>query len=573
MQSDSRMLYSSFFLLLFTYNHVLCEKDGDCPTWMYLNGSSQCVCGVDLNRAVICNPSVQQIQVRTCYMITYHPVHDETIAGHSFYACIRYQDVPQIYSSVSSNASRINHEICHQFNRRGLFCGSCEEGYSPLVYTYKLNCKTCTETDSLKNWFTFAAIAFVPVTVFYIFVLLFQFNVNSPSLHGYVLLAQLLTQTFSTKTLLAQLNTSNQLVTAPLITLQTLYSIWNLNFFRAVGPDICLRISTLNALSVEYVVAFYPMLLIIITYIVIELYSRGFRMILFVWRPFQLCSMYFRKEWNMKSSLVNVFATFLLLSYNRLLDISFSLLMFITAYNPRGKAVGRYLYYDSSKEFFGEEHCPFGILAILVLFFFNFVPFLLLLLYPMRWFQHYLNCFKLSSFALHIFVNSFTGCYKDGTEPGTRDCRYFAALFFLVRFANFLAISCTYDGYFFIVMLVIMVCFSTAFMSTRPYRSKFSHHNNTMTVFLMIGILLCSCSYGFTFTEISRPESSFSLLLFVFCFLTLPHIYIGFLVLKWVYVRVSWNRLHSKYAQSRERVSSSSSLSADFTVCSTYNSI
>ena len=77
----------------------------------------------------------------------------------------------------------------------------------------------------------------------------------------------------------------------------------------------------------------------------------------------------------MKSSLINVFATFLLLSYNRLFDISFSLLVYTTAYNPRGEAVCRYLYYDSSKKLFDEKHRLLEFLPFLYL--------LLLTLYPL----------------------------------------------------------------------------------------------------------------------------------------------------------------------------------------------
>ena len=338
---------------------------------------------------------------------------------------------------------------------------------------------------------TFVAFAFIPVTLFYLFVLLFKFNANSPSLHGFVLVAQLLSQTYITKTLLVDVSYPSKLELGAVLTVATLYSIWNLNFFRAFCLDICLSDSTLSAFSLEYVAAFYPMLLIVVTYFVAELHSRGVRLILLIWRPFQHRSVYFRKEWNMKSSLINVFATFLLLSYNRLLDISFSLLMYITAYNPRGEAVGRYLYYDSSKELFGKEHRPFGILAIFVLVTFNFVSFVLLLLYPMKWFQECLNFFKLSHFALHTFVDSFAGCYKDGTEPGTRDYRYFAAFFLLLRFVNYLVLMCTYDDYLQIVYLIIFVCFSIIFIPCQLYKSKFSHHNITTMVFLMVSIIFC----------------------------------------------------------------------------------
>lgn len=550
------------------------SADMSCPTWMYhSNGSAQCVCGVDMNTKVLCDPLLEQVKVSGCHMTTLDPSRNEVIAGYSFYRCVKYfNESAKFYFPVNSNTLQINFETCDQFNRDGAFCGACKEGFSPLVYSYKLHCKRYLETEVVWNWFTFLAIAFLPLTLFYIFILLFKFNVNSPSLHGFVLLAQMLTQTSSTKLLIAKFDNSHGLIQVAVLTLQTLYSVWNLNFFRAFSPDICFRISTLEALSLEYVIAFYPLFLIMTTYIGTELHSQGLRIIVLIWRPFQKCLNCFRKQWNIKSSLIDVFATFLLLSYNRILDISFSLMMYTSAYNSRGELVGRYLYYDSSKEFFGEEHRPFGILAAFVLFFFNFVPFLLLLLYPMKWFQRCLNHFRLSRIALHTFADSFVGCYKDGTEAGTRDLRYFAALFFLYRFVNCLAVACTYDGYYFIIFPIIIVCFSIIFISAQPYRSKFSHHNTTMMFFLMLGIVICCCCYGISFTDLSRPGSSISLLSFCFCILILPHIYVTFLMLRWLYDRLPWGKLchsTSKCMPHDNRVSSESPL---VTGCSNYNS-
>jgi hypothetical protein len=521
------------------------SSDGVCPTWMYRSSkSSECSCGVDLNKAIFCNTSLREIKVRRCHMISFDPIHNETVAGYSFYSCVeqfhKHSYYINFYYSVPSNVSQL--KLCDVLNRGGLFCGACKEGYSPLVYSYKLSCKKCSE-KAIVNLLIFIAFGFIPPTFFYVFVLLFKFNANSPCLHGFVLIAQLLTQTFSTKILLEEFTDAPRYVLNSALILQTLYSIWNLNFFRAFSPDICLRISTLNVLSLEYVLAFYPMLLIILTYITVELYSRGFRILIFLWRPFQRCSRYFRKEWNIKTSLVDVFATFLLLSYNRLLDISFSLLMYVTAYNPRGEAVGRYLYYDSSKEFFGKEHRPFGILAVLVLFFCNLLPFLLLVFYPMKWFQKCLNCLQLSHVALHTFFDSFTGCYKDYTQHGTCDCRYFAAFFLLLRVANCLAVSNTYDGYYFIIIIIIIAIFSVIFITARRYTSKFAHHNNTTMIFLMTAIIFCCCCYGLKFTTVSRPQSTSSLLSFTFILVVLPQIYILCLAAKWVYSRIPKYRL------------------------------
>ena len=543
-----------------------------CPTWMYRsnNGSSQCVCGVDLHKKVICNSSLQQVHVRTCYMITYNPVCNETIAGYSLYACAKTSTTSfQNYYSVPSNALQVSHEMCDPLNRSGLFCGECKKGYSPLVYSYKIECVNCSGAGVVQMSFTFVVFVIFPETLFYLFVLLFQFNANSPSLHGFVLVAQLVSQTYSTKTLLINASFSNELESDAALTLETLYSIWNLNFFRAFNPDICFEISTLSALSLEYVAAFCPIFLIAITYIAVEMHSRGFRPILLIWRPFQHCSMYFRRKWNMKSSLINVFATFLLLSYNRLLDISFSLLMYTNAYNPRGEAVGKYLYYDSSKEFFGKEHRPFGILAMFVLITFNIVPFLLLLLYPMKWFQKSLNFFKLNHFVLHTFVDLFIGCYKDGTEPGTRDCRYFAAFFFLLRFVNYVVL-CFYDIFTLIWFLIIFVCLSIVFISAQPYRSMFSYYNTTTMVFLMIIIIACGCCFGYNYSLMARQESVNNLLTFIFLLFTLPHVFIACLVLKWMYARVPWKKFLSRCTKLRSGMSTET---VDFASCSLYGSI
>ena len=81
--------------------------------------------------------------------------------------------------------------------------------------------------------------------------------------------------------------------------------------------------------------------------------------------------------------------------------------------------------------YLGRSHLPYAIAAILVVVLFVLTPGILLLLYPLRLFQRFLNLFPIRWHILHTFVDSYQGCYKDGTEPGTRDCRGFASLLFL----------------------------------------------------------------------------------------------------------------------------------------------
>ena len=54
-----------------------------------------------------------------------------------------------------------------------------------------------------------------------------------------------------------------------------MYGIWNLDFFRVVLPEVCLNFPTLHILALDYLIAIYPMLLMGVAYIIVELLGRG----------------------------------------------------------------------------------------------------------------------------------------------------------------------------------------------------------------------------------------------------------------------------------------------------------
>ena len=192
--------------------------------------------------------------------------------------------------------------------------------------------------------------------------------------------------------------------------------------------------NTLHSLALEYVVAIYPLLLTVVIYFCIEMHDRVVRVVVCVWRPFHMCFARFRRRWDPKESVINAFATFLLLSYSKLLTVSYTLLGVTELYNNKGERVGpAALYLDASIEYFSRQHLPFAVLAICVLLVFVIFPLLLLLLYPMRTSQRCLGyCTKVRWQFLHTFADAFQGCYRNGTI-GTHDYRYFAGLYLFFR--------------------------------------------------------------------------------------------------------------------------------------------
>jgi len=109
----------------------------------------------------------------------------------------------------------------------------------------------------------------------------------------------------------------------------SIYGIWNLDFFHTLIPHICVsvNIDTLQALALDYAVAFYPLILLVLTYVLTQVNTFNKIVITFMCRPFHRCAEHFRHQLDVRSSIVETFATFLLLAYVKLLSVSFDLLV------------------------------------------------------------------------------------------------------------------------------------------------------------------------------------------------------------------------------------------------------
>ena len=165
-------------------------------------------------------------------------------------------------------------------------------------------------------------------------------------------------------------------------------------------------------------------------------------------RPFHRFTEPLRNQLDVRSSIVEAFATFLLLSYVKLLSVSFDILVPTHVRQMNGSLVGIYLYYDATIEYFGAKHLPYAVLALFVMLVFILFPILLLPLYPMHLFQQGLDCFRVKWHAFHIFIDAVQGCYKDGTN-GTRDCRYFAPAFLIIRVLLFITFALSHTALFY----------------------------------------------------------------------------------------------------------------------------
>ena len=225
--------------------------------------------------------------------------------------------------------------------------------------------------------------------------------------------------------------------------------------------------SILQVLALDYTIAAYPLLLIVVTYSLVELHDHNYKIVVLLWKPFRRCLARFHRQWDICTSLIEAFASFLLLSYVKFLSVSLYFLLPVYLYNAHGEAIGPYLYYDGTVEYFGKQHLPYAILAIAVLTTFIILPLLLLCLYPCQCFQKILNFYGLRRQALHTFMD--VGYYKNGTD-GTRDCRYLSAVYLFARIVFFVIAAVSLSVSVALLYFLTGILFSFLIAVVQPYK-------------------------------------------------------------------------------------------------------
>ena len=436
-----------------------------CLLWQYRsNASEKCECGDLLESVVFCTSEPYALQLHDCYCMTQTNKKDQIIVGSCQYTCKRSGN--GYYFDITANtSSEINKFMCKRYNRQGQLCGSCIPDYAPPVYSYYLSCVNCTTS----NWAKYMAVSLLPVTAFFVIVITFRISATSPKLNGLILCLQLM---FS-PTNMRNFGTSKYSHRPIQLLLTSFYGIWDLDFLRFVYTPFCLQphTQTLHILALDYLIAVYPLLLIALSYLLVLLYDCNIRIIVWLWKPFVPLFIRFRRVWNIKSSLADAFATFLLLSYVKILSVSVDLLMPVLLYDERGNTLPQlYLFNQGDVAFLGSHHLPYACLAIFFLLTFTLLPMLLLFLYPCSCFQVCLNRTGCRCQSLHIFMDTFQGHYKNGTN-GCHDLRFFSGLNLLLRVVVYASTVVNYqiESYVYTTVIICVLAISVAL--ARPYKS------------------------------------------------------------------------------------------------------
>ena len=128
--------------------------------------------------------------------------------------------IDRMHSELPCDPDKLNDMMCGPYNRKGLLCGRCIDGYGPPVYSYDLKCADCSK---LSTGYA------VTLYLFFICVVIFRLNITSGPLLGYVLFCQIF------KYMESHVSTFLKFL---LHTSVTLSEVWNM---KPIIPPFCIN--------------------------------------------------------------------------------------------------------------------------------------------------------------------------------------------------------------------------------------------------------------------------------------------------------------------------------------------
>ena len=441
------------------------------------NSSAKCECA-NLNSlahtllfggALKCNTSSISAILQNTYWIGV--VNQEPVVAH----CppgFCYADPKTSFHELPRSVSQLNSTICQPLNRTGVLCGECESGYGPAVNSETYDCILCNSTSIAVNSVKYILSVYLPLCVLFTLIIVFNIRLTTGPANAFILYSQVIASTFDLsadgRIPLNLLPESDHVVKAYKIS----YGIFNLEFLESIIEPLCLgtKLNALDIIQLDYFVALFPMLMIILVIVFIKLKScfrvnccrlpRGR-----TWRGLN-------RQWRIGEGLTHAFAAFVLLSYTKFSLTSSYLVTTQTLVDVNGHYLTQQRVYYNGQYVANESGyvLKYYLPACIVFATFVAIPPLLLLDYPMKWFEaciHKVRCLRrlYPAVKVQILLDTFQGCYKN-------NMRFFAGLYLIFRLV--INVSYIYTTWLeqYIIQQIVCTLFIVLLAVCQPYSEE-----------------------------------------------------------------------------------------------------
>ncbi|XP_064400727.1 uncharacterized protein LOC135346882 isoform X2 [Halichondria panicea] len=441
---------------------------------------------------LICNEDDLISEIRNGYWIGFVPVYNNTKLYMGSSALVHKYSKNETFR-LSKRYDHLDKIQCSHLHRTGPLCGECLKNYSTAVNTFDYSCVQCNRntTNFTLNVVAYLGLTYLPYLVIFVIIIYFDIRLMSGPLVGFILYAQLIGSgvidlTLNTSPYFKGGDSPHKIQRMYRIA----YGIFNLNTFSQFMEPFCIR-ENLNALDViclDYAVAAFPLLLIIVIRLLMPL--RSFKFFSKKRRIGNVSTAVAVNNMNkpIEKPLIHVFVGFIYLSYTKYSLTSTKLFSTTEIFDQDGVTPNITLIYYAGQYYFGQKDyvLPYGLLAITI-FIFVAVLLPLLLLGPldfMNWLLDQPKFYFLTRYwptlRINIFLDAFRGCYKT-------NCKYFTGIYFLFRLIIFLIYVFSSNEVLlrlwqliFVVLLLMLVVWK------QPYQKKFLNCLDSLILFNVV---------------------------------------------------------------------------------------
>ena len=134
-----------------------------CPTWFYYdNSTQQCHCGYEL----LCSRN-KRVEIKDGVCAT------SAGEGDQYYISIcpfrhTVNNTNRIYSEMPVDPDLLDDVMCGPYNRKGLLCGRCIDGYGPTAHILDLRCANCSKLPEYYAIPLYLVLELLPITLFFL---------------------------------------------------------------------------------------------------------------------------------------------------------------------------------------------------------------------------------------------------------------------------------------------------------------------------------------------------------------------------------------------------------------------
>ena len=375
---------------------------------------------------------------------------------------------------LPSTASReqLSEFVCSE-GRSGILCGACSKNHS--VYYHSSSKKCVEDSGSCKLGILFFILSdLMPVTIVFFIVLFFNISFTSGAMNGFILFAQVVDLMNTNANGLIPFPKAKYLILAS----ELIYGFFDLYISNdEISYCIWKGAGTLDVLVIRYVAIVYALLLVLLLVFIMNHCGC-----------YCICRCIHRQSF--KSSIIQGLSAFLVMCYAQCARVTFMILQpgFLKGKGHKIMYDKVVVHFSGNIEYFGSEHQPYALIAVVFLITFVLLPPIILLtnsiLIQILSYCHCKNTRVVNVVLMTRFkplLDSFQGCFKDS-------CRCFASIYFFYRI-GFLLLHATFPVAitFYILTEIALIILIGVHAIVQPYQQKW---HNTLDILLFINLAL-----------------------------------------------------------------------------------